>query len=77
MEERMTAIAFVGLRHVGGPMGANLARAGHTVTAVADAEAVVTMLPHAAGHPDDYSGCGRRRLRVPRRKRRDSKVDLP
>src|SRR5215210_8464076 len=66
----MTAIAFIGLGHMGGPMAANLARAGHAVAgfdlapascdaareaglmiagsareAVADAEAVVTMLP--------------------------------
>src|SRR5215210_3617426 len=66
----MTTIAFVGLGHMGGPMAANLAKAGHNVVgfdlasasceaaretgvtiagsvreAVADAEAVVTMLP--------------------------------
>ncbi|MFL5177091.1 MAG: 3-hydroxyisobutyrate dehydrogenase [Microvirga sp.] len=66
----MTAIAFIGLGHMGGPMAANLVKAGHNVVgfdlaaascdaareagvaiagsvreAVADAEAVVTMLP--------------------------------
>jgi len=66
----MTAIAFIGLGHMGGPMAANLAKAGHNVVgfdlaaascdaaretgvatagsvreAVANAEAVVTMLP--------------------------------
>jgi 3-hydroxyisobutyrate dehydrogenase len=66
----MSRIAFIGLGHMGGPMAANLVKAGHTVTgfdlvaasceaareaglaipgsvreAVADAEAVVTMLP--------------------------------
>jgi 3-hydroxyisobutyrate dehydrogenase len=66
----MTTIAFIGLGHMGGPMAANLVKAGHTVAgfdlvaascdaareaglaiagsvreAVADAEAVVTMLP--------------------------------
>src|SRR5829696_10574404 len=66
----MNTIAFVGLGHMGGPMAANLVKAGHIVTgfdlaaasceaardtgvaiagslsaAVADAEAVVTMLP--------------------------------
>jgi 3-hydroxyisobutyrate dehydrogenase len=66
----MTTIAFIGLGHMGGPMAANLVKAGHIVTgfdlaaacceaaretgvgiagsvreAVADAEAVVTMLP--------------------------------
>jgi 3-hydroxyisobutyrate dehydrogenase len=66
----MTTIAFIGLGHMGGPMAANLAKAGHNVVgfdlaaascdaaretgvaiagsvreAVANAEAVVTMLP--------------------------------
>jgi 3-hydroxyisobutyrate dehydrogenase len=66
----MTTIAFIGLGHMGGPMAANLAKAGHNVVgfdlaaasceaaretgvtiagsvreAVAEAEAVVTMLP--------------------------------
>ncbi|MFL5326408.1 MAG: 3-hydroxyisobutyrate dehydrogenase [Microvirga sp.] len=66
----MTTIAFIGLGHMGGPMAANLVKAGHSVTgfdlaaacceaardtgvaiagslreAVADAAAVVTMLP--------------------------------
>lgn len=66
----MTAVAFVGLGNMGGPMAANLVAAGHAVTgfdlapealaraaeagvraaasaeeAVADADAVVTMLP--------------------------------
>ena len=70
----MTTIAFIGLGHMGGPMAANLVKAGHGVVgfdlaaaccdaardagvtiagsvreAVADAEAVVTMLP--AGKP--------------------------
>src|SRR4051794_12810265 len=30
-EERMTAIAFIGLGHMGGPMAANLVKAGHSV----------------------------------------------
>src|SRR5215207_11617692 len=66
----MTTIAFIGLGHMGGPMAANLAKAGHNVVgfdlaaasceaaretgvtiagsareAVAEAEAVITMLP--------------------------------
>src|SRR6202142_4105004 len=49
----MASIAFIGLGNMGGPMAANLVKAGHKVVAIADsavaavkgAEVVITMLP--------------------------------
>ncbi len=77
----MTKIAFIGLGNMGGPMAANLIKAGHQVTvfdlvaaamqdrvaegataadsavaAIADADAVVTMLPAGVHVADLYLG---------------------
>lgn len=77
----MTTIAFLGLGHMGGPMAANLVKAGHRVigfdpvpaaldvarsagveiaadalTAVADVDTVITMLPTGAHVISAYSG---------------------
>lgn len=79
----MTTIAFLGLGHMGGPMAANLVKAGHrvigfdpvpaaldaartagieiaadAVTAVADVDVVITMLPSGAHVISAYSGDG-------------------
>ena len=45
----MTSIAFVGLGIMGGPMAANLVRAGHTVTGYDIAQRGVDKLVAGAG----------------------------
>ncbi len=60
----MTAIGFIGLGNMGGPMAANLVKAGHQVTGF-------DIVPGRSQHSRRWAGA-RRRVRPKRRRRAKS-----